>query len=157
MRQPFDGTIVWAQSLSTGRKFPILVFSGDVDYATSGWHSFTIIAQLEVVAVHSSSHFGPLLLQHESEREAAVNSELNRSDLRTTELRRVEEQGRPPSGLSFQDFKQQYKEPSCFYRDILDMSTTAEAKEVRRQSLIDFTSQGGIITTPVEIGIQPDG
>ena len=141
MNWSFDGKISWLRSLETGREFPLLVFRGDVDFATSGLASLTSVDYPEVVAISlTDEEFNS---NDNSACEKRVNSELSRDDLRMTRFLRSVDTFKAPAGISFQEYAKLATPPRLFYSDIL--IPNGEAEFVRDESLDDFVNGGGII------------
>src|SRR4051794_15627097 len=114
------GYIQWVRSSQNDREFPVLVFSADCDFATSGMVSLTSTEICEVIATMASSEEWAQYDRNAIENR--VNRALARSDLRSVELLRIEN-GR------------------LIYADILSEGGVAFA--TRTQSLREFVKSGG--------------
>ncbi len=102
MKRSFDGTISWLRSVNTGREFPLLVFRGDIDYATSGLASLTSIERPEVVAIALTGE--EFNADDTAACEQRINSELSRDDLRVSRFLRSLDTFDAPVGISFQEY-----------------------------------------------------
>lgn len=141
MNWSFDGTISWLRSCSTDREFPILVFRGDVDFATAGLASLTSVDLQEIVAFAlTDSEFNA---DDASMYEKRVNTELGRSDLRASRFLRSVDTFDAPAGISFQEYQNLHTPPKLFYADIY--TPGGEAEFVREQTLDEFTNGAGEI------------
>lgn len=137
-------TILWLQSKTTSRQFPIVQFSGDTDMVTDGWLSLTSVAQPVIVITQATadeyraiaqSNDGYLTVEHR------VNAALGRTDLRCSWLVGVEETTKPAGGTSFQEFRKSYQPPKLLFRDILAQESLAS--EVSRTTRSEFERNGG--------------
>ncbi|AZQ55758.1 hypothetical protein [Burkholderia cenocepacia] len=137
-------TIVWLQSNASAEQFPIVAFSADTDMATMGWVSLTSTDRPEIVVTQvTAEEFraiaegtdGYLAVEHR------VNAALERSDLKCSWLARVEEAGSNVAGGSFQTFREAYRPPKLFFRDILHDDSLAQ--EVGRTTRSEFEHDGG--------------
>ena len=137
-------TIVWLQSNTSAKQFPIVEFSADTDMATLGWVSLTSTDRPEIVVTQvTAEEFrsiadgpdGYLAVEHR------INAALKRSDLKCSWLARVEEVTSSVKGTSFQGFRKAYQPPKLFFRDILHRESLAQ--EVRRTTRSDFERNGG--------------
>ena len=122
-------SILWLRSLRTGRRFPIILFSGDTDMATSGLGALSSTSGREVVATYLTSEEVcadlPTGLRIFEER---MNARLGRSDLRYVPIVRVVDEPRA----------------DVLYRDIFDPE--GEADVVSEESLQQFRATGGVVT-----------
>ncbi len=141
MNWSFDGTISWLRSCSTERKFPILVFHRDVDFATACLASVTGVERHDIVA------FSLIDDEYNTDDvsfcERRINTELGRTDLRTVRLLRSVETFDAPAGISFQEYQRLYTPPKLFYTDIHDLD--GEAELIRDESIDDFIRAGGTL------------
>jgi hypothetical protein len=137
-------TILWVQSQTTAKQFPIVQFSGDTDMVTDGWLSLTSVNQPEVVVTQATAdeyraiakgNDGYLKVQHR------VNAALGRTDLRCSWLVGIEEVAKTAQGTSFQEFRKSYKPPKLQFNDIFAQSSVAT--ETSRTSRSEFERDGG--------------
>ncbi|WP_174929140.1 hypothetical protein [Burkholderia lata] len=147
-------TIVWLQSNTSAKQFPIVEFSADTDMATLGWVSLTSTARPEIVVTQvTAEEFraiadgpdGYLAVEHR------VNAALERSDLKCSWLARVEKVTPSVQGLSFQEFRNAYQPLELSFRDILHSDSLA--REVSRTTRSEFERNGGkviILQRPVQ-------
>jgi hypothetical protein len=136
-----SGSVYWLQD-SLGR-FPIFVFSADVDSATMGWASFTSTNRRELVICKlTPDEWNDPVAGLDSACHRA-HLELGRKDLRPIRLVRVVQ---PPAraGLSFRHFLSSYRPAQAIY-SALDGS--GEASVLSQQSAEAFLAQGGLILT----------
>lgn len=136
--------ILWLESGTTGRRFPVAQFGGDADMATDGWVSLTSICGNEVVvAMMTAEEFSATAQDAAaySKVECRINASLHRDDLRVCWLDSVTDQDRGLAGHSFQGFRRASRPANILYRDIL--SPGALAKVVAKVSLSAFESEGG--------------
>ncbi|MBR7991130.1 hypothetical protein KDX08_01605 [Burkholderia cenocepacia] len=135
-------TIVWLQSDTSAELFPIVEFSADTDMATLGWVSLTSTDQPEIVVTQvTAEEFraiakgtdGYLAVEHR------VNAALKRFDLKCSWLVRVDD-GLNVAGGSFQMFREAYRPPKLFFRDIF---SDALAQEASRTTRAEFERNGG--------------
>ncbi|UJH77172.1 hypothetical protein L0U95_21005 (plasmid) [Burkholderia cenocepacia] len=135
-------TIVWLQSDTSAELFPIVEFSADTDMATLGWVSLTSTDQPEIVVTQvTAEEFraiakgtdGYLAVEHR------VNAALKRFDLKCSWLVRVDD-GPNVAGGSFQMFREAYRPPKLFFRDIF---SDALAQEASRTTRAEFERNGG--------------
>ncbi|WP_461507153.1 hypothetical protein [Rhodopirellula baltica] len=141
MTWSFDGTISWLRSCNTDREFPILVFRGDVDFATAGLASLTSVNRYEIVAFSLTD--AEYNADDVSMCEKRLNTELRRNDLRSSRFLRSVDTFDAPAGISFQEYQKLRTPPMLFYADIY--APDGEAEFVREQSLDEFTNGGGTI------------
>jgi hypothetical protein len=134
-------TILWLESKSCGKRFPVVLFSADTDMATAAWVALTsterpevVVTQMTVEEYNANERGFPLV-------EARVNRSLSRTDLRHVPLIRVEDTAPGDKGQTFQEFKKTYRPRKCIYRDIYD--PRGEAEEKTRESREHFESAGG--------------
>jgi hypothetical protein len=140
-------TILWLKSQSTGKRFPIVLFSADTDMPTEGWVCLTSTRDPEVVVTQLTAEeyeATGAAADAYAEVEQRVNREVARDDLRCSWIVRVEEVGPSGAGMSFQDFLKVYQPPKVWYRDIFD--PTGEAEEDARLDRTDFEREGGRVT-----------
>ncbi|WP_412025758.1 hypothetical protein [Burkholderia cepacia] len=137
-------TIVWLQSNTSAKQFPIVQFTADTDMATLGWVSLTSTERPEIVVVQvTAEEFraiadgtdGYLAVEHR------VNAALKRSDLKCSWLARVEEVTPSVKDSSFQAFREAYRRPKVSFRDILHRDSLAQ--EVSRTTRAEFERNGG--------------
>ncbi|MBR8208676.1 MULTISPECIES: hypothetical protein [Burkholderia] len=136
-------TIVWLQSDTSAEQFPIVEFSADTDMATMGWVSLTSTDQPEIVVTQvTAEEFraiadgtdGYLAVEHR------VNAALERFDLKCSWLVRVDD-GSNVAGGSFQMFREAYRPPKLFFRDIFHSDSLAQ--EASRTTRAEFERNGG--------------
>jgi hypothetical protein len=136
-------TILWLKSQTTGKRFPVVVFSADTDMVTEGWVALTSIERPEIVVTQMTAE------EYQSggepsgylQVETRVNGVLGRSDLKCSWLVRVEETGPSGKGLSFQEFCRVSQPPRLFFRDVFNTDFLAE--EDSRVSRTEFERGGG--------------
>lgn len=137
-------TIVWLQSNTSAKQFPIVEFSADTDMVSLGWVSLTSTDRPEIVVTQvTTEEFraiadgpdGYLAVEHR------VNAALKRSDLKCSWLARVEKVTPSVKGISFQEFRKAYQRPKLFFRDIFHRESLAQ--EVSRTTRSDFERNGG--------------
>ncbi|MCX4155384.1 MULTISPECIES: hypothetical protein [Paraburkholderia] len=137
-------TILWLQSKTSEKQFPIVEFSADTDMATLGWVSLTSTDRPEIVVTQATAEEfraiaddldGYLGVEHR------VNTALKRCDLKCSWLVRVENVTSSAEGLSFQEFRKAYQPPKLFFRDILHCDSLAV--EVSRTTRSEFERNGG--------------
>ncbi|WP_175049374.1 hypothetical protein [Paraburkholderia sediminicola] len=137
-------TIVWLQSNTSAKQFPIVEFSADTDMATLGWVSLTSTDRPEIVVTQvTGEEFraiadgtdGYMAVEHR------VNAALKRSDFKCSWLARVEEVTPSGKGFSFQVFREGYRRPRMSFRDILHCDSLAQ--EVSRTTRSEFERNGG--------------
>jgi hypothetical protein len=122
-------TILWLKSRSTGRRFPVVLFSADTDMPTEGWVCLSSTRHAEVVVTQLTAaeyEAGGSPAEAYAEVERRVNRALGRDDLKCSWVVRVEEMGPSGAGMSFQDFLKVYRPPKVWYRDIFDPAGEAE-------------------------------
>ena len=109
--------------------------------ATMGWTSLSSTDLPEVVITRCSidEHSNAPLL------EARVNSALGRKDFRVVNLLRSVDNNETLKGLSFQEFRKNYRPRTLYYKDIVAGEGEAVCEE--RVSDEDFISAGGKILT----------
>ncbi|WP_322629468.1 hypothetical protein [Halothiobacillus sp.] len=137
-------TILWLKSESTGKQFPVVLFSADTDMATAGWVTLTSIEKYEVVVSELTAEEYRATANGSSgylQVEKRINAALGRADLKCPWFVRAEESGPSGKNLSFQEFKKVYRPPAIYYRDIFQPD--AVAVEVSRVSLSQFEQAGG--------------
>ena len=143
MNSIFD-TILWLQSQTTSRRFPIVQFTGDTDMVTDGWESFTSVSRSEIVVAQATEDEYRAIAKGQDgylEIERRVNAALARTDLRCIWLVGVEQNSSAPNGASFHEFQKAYQPPKLLFRDIF--APQSLAYEVSRTSRPDFESEGG--------------
>ncbi|KAA9001324.1 hypothetical protein FJU30_08900 [Affinibrenneria salicis] len=143
MRKIYDG-ILWLHSAATGKTFPTVRFSADVDWLTDGWIALTSRENNEIVVTELTAEeylCAAADLAGFIQAEARINQALTRSDLRCVWLIRAEESVPAAQGLSFQTYRQRYTPPRLFYRDIF--SPDAEARQTASETLAAFERAGG--------------
>ncbi len=137
-------TILWLQATTGMRQFPIVQFSGDTDMVTQGWISLSSIERPEIVvtkltgAEYENTYEGPggyLQVEHR------VNGALDRSDLRSSWVVRVEHPEKVATGNSFAVFGCGRLPNKLFYRDIFSNDSLAEV--VGQVPLSEFEDEGG--------------
>ena len=136
--------ILWLESESTGRRFPVAQFGGDTDMTTDGWVSLTSIYCNEiVVALMTAEEFWATAQDTAAytKVERRINAALQRDDLRVPWMEQVADRNRDLAGYSFQGLHRAYRPARILYRDIL--APGALAKAVAEVSLSDFESGGG--------------
>ena len=132
-------SILWLRSVTTGKEFPVVQFSGDTDMETGSVASLTSIERNEVVVAWLNGN------ETTEEFERRVNTILSRNDLRATVLVRVENKGNLSLGSSsFQDFRKNYQSPTLYYNDVF--SVGGEAIVSQKLTLSEFKSRGGRVT-----------
>ena len=137
-------TILWLRSQSTGKRFPIVMFTADTDMVTMGWVSLTSTESLEIVITQATPdelRRLPVCDEGYLQVESRINKALSRSDLRSSWMTSAEKAGPIPPGLSFQEFRKVYRPPKLFFRDIFNPNGIAEViSEIERSQ---FESEGG--------------
>jgi len=130
-------TIVVVRSENSGREFFVAQLSGDTDMVTDGWVSLSS-ATCKLVVIARLADFR---YDAGAEVEQLLNQALARHDLRVSHLVAVERM--PPIGLgrSFQAYRNFYRSPRLFFKDIT--GEDGVAVEVSRMSLDDFEREGG--------------
>ena len=137
-------TILWLKSESTGKEFPVVLFSADTDMATAGWVALTSVEKYEVVVTELTVEEYRATANGSSgylQVEKRINAALGRADLKCPWFARAEESGFSGRSLSFQEFRKAYCPPTIYYRDIFQQD--AVAREVSRVSLSQFEQTGG--------------
>jgi hypothetical protein len=137
-------TILWLKSESTGKQFPVVLFSADTDMATAGWVALTSVEKHEVVVTELTVEEYRATTNGSSgylQVEKRINAALGRADLKCPWYVRAEESGPSGKTLSFQEFREVYRPPVIYYRDIFQPD--AVAREVSRVSLSHFEQTGG--------------
>ncbi|KVH35431.1 hypothetical protein [Burkholderia cepacia] len=143
-------TIVWLQSDTSAKQFPIVEFSADTDMATLGWVSLASTVRPEIVVTQvTADEFRAIA--HGTDGylavENRVNAVLERFDLKCSWLAHVEEVTPSVNGASFQAFRNKCRRPKLFFRDILH--TDSFAQEVGRTTRAEFERNGGkVIVLP---------
>ena len=118
---------------------PHLVFSGDTDMATAGLGSLSSAVADEIVLaelVSAELTDGPA-----DAFESRINELLGRNDLRSVQLRRVEQED-IPVGLSFQEFQKAYSPPRLIF---VCPTCNADATAIRTESIQGYERAGGTI------------
>ncbi|KAG8152818.1 hypothetical protein [Burkholderia catarinensis] len=137
-------TILWLQSNTSAKQFPIVEFCADTDMATLGWVSLTSTDRPEIVVTQvTAEEFRAIANGPDGYLavERRVNAALKRSDLKCSWLARVEEVTPTAKGLSFQEFRKAYQPPKLSFRDILHPDSLA--REVSRTTRSEFERNGG--------------
>lgn len=136
-----SGSVYWLQD-SLGR-FPVFVFSADVDSATMGWASFTSTNRRELVLCKLTPDEWNNAVSGLDSACHRANLELGRKDLRSTRLLRVVQ---PPARtrLGFRHFLSSHRPPQAIYAAL---DGVGEASVLSRQSAEAFLAQGGLIVT----------
>jgi hypothetical protein len=137
-------TILWLQSSTDMKPFPIVQFSADTDMSTQGWVSLSstdrpeiVITQLTAEEYRNTINGTDAYLQ----LERRVNNVLDRTDLRCSWLVRVEQPEQSNQGTSFTVFGSGQLPKKLLYRDIL--STDSVAEVVGQVTLAEFERNGG--------------
>jgi hypothetical protein len=137
-------TVLWLQSRTTAKRFPIVQFSGDTDMATDGWISLTSIDQPEVVVTQvTSDEYRAIAGGNDGYRqvECRVNAALGRTDLRCSWLVGIEEVEKTAQGASLPGFRTPFQPPRLLFRDIFEQG--AVATETSRTRRSEFERNGG--------------
>ena len=117
------GFIQWTRSVRGTVKFPVLVFSADVDFVTAGMVSLTSMKRAEVVATMAT---GEEWNRDDLDAvEARVNAALGRADLRCPRLLR-----KPDGRVAYADLR----------------GGGGDALPAHTQTPAEFVAAGGVVT-----------
>lgn len=139
-------TVLWLESQTTSRHFPVALFSADTDMATDGWLSLTSIDQPFIVITRATQdeHFRvPQSTDGYLRAERRINTALGRTDLRCNWLVGIENTTEAAGTISFKAFRHVYQPPTLLFRDI--HAQASFAGEISRTTCSEFERNGGKI------------
>lgn len=137
------GTILRLRCEACGSVFPHFLFFGDSDSSTAGLCSASRCRKDEVVIAEvDSSEWGALASAESSSIEARLMKEFSVADLKVVRLLKVQH-GASAAGLSFGDFRKEYKPPIQVYSCVC--CGNGEARSIEAVAVRKFEDSGGRI------------